>query len=111
MLGDIIADALAMEPDLELVATCDRCEEVGTQSQPDVMLVGMAHGELSPECRRLLFDAPGARCLAVTHNGREAYLYELRPYRILLGELPSPKALIEMIRTAATVPPEAGHGH
>jgi hypothetical protein len=105
MLVDIVKDAVAGESDLELVGTCAGCGSAGpapSRPAPDVLLVGLTRsGELSARCAELLYAYPGAPCLAITHSGEGAYLYELQPHRARLGELPSPRALISIIRAAA----------
>jgi DNA-binding NarL/FixJ family response regulator len=105
LLADIIRDAVAREPDLEIVQALADCWPANLPSStlaPDVMLVGMTKsGDLSPECTELLFAFPKARCLAISHNGQGTYLYELRPQRAPLGERFSPGALIDAIRAAA----------
>lgn len=51
------------------------------------MILSTAHGGLSDACRDLLYVYPKARFLAITADGRGAFMYGLRPNRVAIGEL------------------------
>lgn len=100
LLREIVRETASREPDLEVV----REHEAGVDLQaaverddPDFLIVGSEEategsvGSLISGGRRL-------RALEVRSDGRESVLYELRPHRVLLGEI-SPDTLLQTIRT------------
>jgi hypothetical protein len=103
LLGSIIGDALAAEPDLDVVADLDPPSAGEALPDVDADLVlwnnadetRVAHwlGDLSGQC--------GPRVLATLGDGRDASLWELTPHRTDLGAL-SPGTLVETIRRPAT---------
>jgi DNA-binding NarL/FixJ family response regulator len=108
LLREIVRETASREPDLDVV----REHEAGVdlqaaveQDDPDFLIVGSA---AAPEGAVASLVAGGRRlrALEVRSDGRESVLYELRPHRVLLGEI-SPATLLQTIRTPAGRGPEA----
>ena len=102
MLSDIITDIVTSQPDMEMVGTVtDGAAAAVTVSETDadVIVLGLPDAELPSEYAALLSARPQTRLLGVSGDGRRAFLYEVRPYRSALGEV-SPEALIDAIRSA-----------
>jgi DNA-binding NarL/FixJ family response regulator len=100
ILREIIERAVADEPDMEIVdseAGNMPLREAIEASEPDFVIAGADYdfGEVA----RVLDERPRLRVLAVAGDGREAFLYELRPTRTPLGEV-SPRTIVEAIRGA-----------
>ena len=101
LLRDIIRDAIAREPDLDVVAECGVAglREVVERDEPDFVIVGP--GATSETVRSVVGAGCGMRALEVRSDGKESVLYELRPHRVSLGEI-SPDMLVETIRAVPT---------
>jgi hypothetical protein len=67
------------------------------RSGADFVIMGA--GPTPDEVGALLEEHPRLRMLSVVEDGREAFLYELRPTRTPLGEL-SPQTIVYAIRSA-----------
>jgi hypothetical protein len=93
MLHDIIARAIAAEPDMTLEA------EFGP-SAPDVVIVGGGGEELA-DATRLLSRWPHSAVIAIEVNGGHANVYELLPRLTDLGEV-STNDLVRLIRAKAS---------
>jgi hypothetical protein len=89
MLHDIIAHAIAAEPDMAL-------EPDLASAAPDVVIVGTTDAA-QPGVAPLLVRWPESAVIAIEADGRNADYYELRPHRTHLGEI-SPTDLIRLIR-------------
>ena len=91
MSRELVAGALLAEPAI-VVAT-----EFDAREPPDVAIVGGRHGEALPErALELLLEHPRMRVLTLADDGAATYVYELRPHRVLIGEL-SPAALLDAV--------------
>jgi DNA-binding NarL/FixJ family response regulator len=105
MLRDILAQAIAREPDMEVipepVAVPPRDEQLGS---PDVIVVGTSDAAPAEGARALLARWPHSRVLVITARGHRVLRYELLPRGVDLGEL-SPAQLAEAIRAAARPEP------
>jgi DNA-binding NarL/FixJ family response regulator len=103
LLREIVRDAVAREPDLELVAELEDGPGVAAALEhdgADFVIVGSdaaAAGQVSA----LVAAQRGLRALELRADGRESVLYELRPHRVPLGEI-SAETLVRTIRTAST---------
>jgi len=107
LLREIVREALAQEPDLDVVAEHEAAVDVRTaveMSGADFVIVGSdaAAGEA---VRSLVAPSRGVRALEVRSDGTESVLYELRPHRVSLGEISS-ETLLRTIRAAPTWDPE-----
>jgi len=90
MLLDIIADAVTGQADMELNGSFDTCDDLLSAApvpKADVLIVSMKLDRLSVACRDLLYVYPKARFLAITDDGKGAFLYTLRPHGLPVGEL------------------------
>jgi hypothetical protein len=103
MLSDIITNAIDGQPDMEVVGALRQRgalrSAVGA-ARADVVMLGLRDGDLPSDCVALFDAYPWIRVLGVSADGRRAFLYELRPQRLPLGEI-SPDGLVEAIRTAS----------
>ncbi len=100
MLCDIITDVVAHQSDMEVLGMLpDRATLVMTAlaTRAEVVVLGLPDGELPDECAKVFDADPHIRVLGVVADGRRAFLYELRPQRLALGEI-SPHGLVEAIR-------------
>src|SRR6476619_927335 len=99
LLRNIVRNAIANEPDLEVVAEHDGDVDLETaveRGSADFVILGSevtAHSSaaslVASNCR--------VRALELQGDGREGVLYEFRPHRVALGEL-SPDTLLRTIR-------------
>ena len=112
MLGDILSHALVRYPDVELVVAAAPPGGLGTavrDAEPDVVIGAESQLPGAVVCA-LLDGFPRSRVFTVTTDARMAWLCELRPERVALGEL-SPERLAEAIRAPrAGLCRGAGHG-
>jgi hypothetical protein len=100
ILREIIVQAVADEPDLEIVpfeAHGVALRQTVKSGRADFVIAGADYD--FHEVAQVLEERPRLRVLAVAGHGREAFLYELRPTRTPLGEV-SPRTIVEAIRGA-----------
>jgi DNA-binding NarL/FixJ family response regulator len=101
MLSEIVRDSLAAQPDMEIVEGVDDIRRSFQANDcVDVAIIGASEPNDSSLALELLQLSPSTRVLTIATNGRRATLWELRPYRVPLGEV-SPESLIRAIRTPA----------
>lgn len=91
ILRGIIEDAIASEPDLQLLGAKPRVD-------PEVVIVGTPKSGDSDAAEAALARWPRSRVLMVATSGRHTVMYTLRPFRTELGEL-SPADLVAAIRS------------
>jgi hypothetical protein len=102
MLRDLVTRLLTDCVDIEVVAAerdtplTRAVDEAGAA----FVIVGNGDAELGKACTTLLDERPHVRALAIVDEGRNGFLFEMRPHRIPLGEL-SPEALVSAMRTTA----------
>jgi hypothetical protein len=96
-LRDIIVDAVADEPDLEIAGPelCSDCDL--NQLDADVVIAGTEEPADTELAVRLLSMAPRISVLMVATSGHTAAMYELRPQQTPLGDI-TPASLIAAIR-------------
>jgi DNA-binding NarL/FixJ family response regulator len=90
------------QADLEVVGVVSDHVEVLVatgRTRADVVVLGIEEAALPGPASHLLEEYPHAKVLAVTPDGRRAFLYELRPHLVPLGEA-SPARLLDAIRNA-----------
>jgi hypothetical protein len=105
MLEEIVRQTLESEPDLTFVQPpgCDTlAATLRVTAGADVVVVDAGH----PEIGETAWPPPlagrvGPVLLGIAADGREAFLVELWPHRVDLGEL-SPETLAATVRFAAT---------
>jgi DNA-binding NarL/FixJ family response regulator len=107
-LQDYFNEAVASQDDMRLVGSLanplDVLLAVGS-TNADVVILGVGDDAVPAIATHLYDEYPDVRLLGVTPDGHQAYLYELSPHPISIGEL-SPNSLVEVIRS--TVCPEVG---
>ncbi len=100
MLGEIVARLIDEQEDMETVSsplTEDRLMDQLEISGPNVLFMSCARAEARAKAQTILERHPKVRVIALTGNGREATLYELRPHEKPMGIM-SPETLIKTIR-------------
>jgi len=104
VLRDLIREIVTNQPDMQIVGELSDGElENRFRSPPDLLILGLEDSHLPVQGERLLMDYPSATVIGVSADGRNGFIYELRPYRMPLGEM-SPQVLLETIR--ARRPPQ-----
>jgi DNA-binding NarL/FixJ family response regulator len=103
LLREIVREAIADEPDLEVVAEHDGVVDAHAieREGADFVIVGSEAAAGGESVRSLVASRRRIRALEVHSDGRESVLYELRPYRIPLGEISS-DTLLRTIRAVPT---------
>lgn len=102
MLTEIIMETLDAAPDIAVavVGSEDSALSVADATQADVAILrGDADG-LPIVGHELLRRRPWMNVLALRGDGREAFLYQLRPVERPLGEV-SPETLLDAVRALA----------
>jgi hypothetical protein len=97
LLHDILRKLLSDVENVEVVecpAGVGGIAEAAARTNADLVIASEQHAEPGA-ARALLARVPRARALAVSHDGRSAVLYELRPHRRAIGELS-----VETVRAA-----------
>ena len=99
MLREIVKDAITRQTDMTCLGEfpavtrlVDAVEATGAE-----FVITDATTAAHEQIPLLLKLKPRVRVLGITDNGRQTYLYELRPQRVCLGEV-SPQTLVEAIR-------------
>ncbi len=78
MLDSLIADVVRSQADMLMVGSFVTCSELlaGPPRIPvDVAVVGLERGALSPVFDDMMHELGRVRCLTVTDDGKEAFLY------------------------------------
>jgi hypothetical protein len=101
LLGDIVRQAVAAQPDLDVIADLEFSAAVrplvDTDTDADLILWNNADESRVMECLRDLSRERNPRVLATLSDGREAALWELTPHKTQLAPL-SPGTLVDAIR-------------
>lgn len=100
LLREIVRETASREPDLEVVREHEAGADLRAaveQDDPDFLIVGSGDATAAT-VDSLITAGRRLRALEVRSDGRESVLYELRPHRVLLGEI-SPDTLLHTIRT------------
>jgi DNA-binding NarL/FixJ family response regulator len=102
MLRELLEEAFAHAPGLDVVAASDGCSlaHAACETQAELLVTetpDSASGELDELLRRL----PRLRVIVLAESGRRAVLVEMRPARVPLGEL-TPADLLAMAAAPAT---------
>src|SRR5690348_9807185 len=99
MLRQILQEIAADAPDLVVVAELldaqlDSPEVMAADA--DVVITG-AEQASEATVRGLLCRSRPLRVLGISADGRDATMYEMRPHKVLLGEL-APTTLVDVLR-------------
>ncbi len=101
MLREILEQAIAGEPDMEVIPEPVVAPPTEDQLRsPDVVVVGISGIEPAEGARALLARWPRSHVLIITARGHRVLRYELLPRSVDLGEM-SPAQLAREIRAAA----------
>jgi DNA-binding NarL/FixJ family response regulator len=103
MLLDILSHVVASEFDMMVAGLVEDDEDLlaaARRTRANVLLVEQTAEDEREKYRSLLLGRPKLKVVAVSGNGRTGKLYELRPHRVLLGEM-SADALRRAIRGQA----------
>jgi DNA-binding NarL/FixJ family response regulator len=104
MLRDIVKTIVSDQPDMEVVGELgldDDLSNAAVETGADFVITSFEETGLHPSCTRLLDARSRVKVLAIGGDGRQAFLYELRPRRYAVGEL-SPDVLAAVIRKNTT---------
>jgi hypothetical protein len=103
MLSEILHEVLATEGDIELVGGIASPDDVLGQvehTDPDIVVLGVEDGAPPAILFPLLCGDPTRRKIFGVHiDGREGFVYELRPYGRRISDL-SATTLLHAIRDA-----------
>jgi hypothetical protein len=100
---EIIRDTVSGAPDIALVGDFPAdapLVQVADDLKANVVIFGTADEGLPSRYLELMSSMPRTRVITLERNGRAAFLYELRPYAVPLGEA-SPSTLLDAVRGAA----------
>jgi hypothetical protein len=108
MLRQLLVRIVAQVPDVDIVAELpddDLRSPRVAETTADVVVVDS--DQAPPEdVAALLLARCRTKVLGLSSDGRRAFLHELRPHRVPLGEL-SPAALVEVLRRGGPQPAPA----
>jgi chemotaxis response regulator CheB len=100
MLRDLIAEAVAARPDIELVgelAAGDSVAEALERCAASVVILPVDHPEIQGKAKALLANArAGVRIVALEPDGRSGLVYDLQPRQTRFGDT-SLHMLMELI--------------
>ncbi len=101
LLRGILEHSIQLQSDFELLKDTRRPLQMLTQqmAQPDVVILGLTAAEDATLVPALFARWPAAQVVTVTQADDSAAVYELRPYRRLLGQM-SPAEIVESLRDA-----------
>ena len=90
MLREIVERTLSTDAGIAVVGaveTRDALDAVVRDMAVDVILVAGPTDDDDESYSRLLFAAPRTTLLVITHDGRGAYLYALRPHKAPIDDV------------------------
>jgi DNA-binding NarL/FixJ family response regulator len=101
MLRQILRTSVQAHPDFSVLAELPDAEHLAdVAAETDTRFVITDAATATREgVERLLALRPQIRVLGIERDGRETFLYELRPQRIPLGEVSS-ETLVDVMRVA-----------
>lgn len=106
LTGEMVERAVAHAEDMSVVgraSSLDQLRPVALATAADVVIVGLHNAELPATYFELLLERPRMKVLAIEERGGHAWLYELRPERVAIGEV-SPDEVVDTIRAAVLRP-------
>jgi hypothetical protein len=110
MLGEIVSQALGRHSDVDLVvATAPAGLATAVRDAAADVVVGAESQLPEADVCAVLDGFPRVRVFTLTTDARMAWLCELRPERVALGEV-SPERLAEAIRMPRGLRRAVGHG-
>ena len=103
MLEEIVTGIVSTQEDMEIAASFEDYEALLSSTgnaEWQVIVLGLTSADVQDICKRVFIEFPRVKVVGIEGEGRQAFLYELRPHRESLGDS-SPRALIEAIRDTA----------
>jgi DNA-binding NarL/FixJ family response regulator len=100
ILRDIIVTVLNAQDDMTVVDQLPDhtgLREALASARPTLIIFGQLSPDVLEVYPDLFASYPALKVLAVREDGRQGFLWELRPHRTPLGEI-SPTQLVEVIR-------------
>jgi DNA-binding NarL/FixJ family response regulator len=105
LLRDMIARAIEAQDDMQVVGEAPNPSAISTAvaaTEPEFVIVGLEHAELPRDCSEFLGSRARPRLLGIEAVDGRAFLYELRPDRVRIGEgSVTPDELVSAVRAAA----------
>ena len=103
IVRELVREAARADPSLQFVAELGRGDHLVGRVQRTPGRVAVVSGaSLSEQEIASVFSVhPDARVLELVDDGRETFLYELRPHRVKLGQV-SPRSLVDWIRSPSS---------
>jgi DNA-binding NarL/FixJ family response regulator len=105
MLRDVCKQLIVEQPDMEVVGEFGNGVELllaTGQTRPDIIILGVEGSGLPGIGSHLFTEFPHVKLLGVTADAQHLSLYELRPYKGLIGDV-SPQGLLDAIRTSVRI--------
>jgi DNA-binding NarL/FixJ family response regulator len=112
MMVDIVRDSIAHHEDIDVVGEVDGEDgllDAARMMKADVILLAATDAADSGAYDALLYQRPRLKILTITADGRYAFLHQLMPDVMPLGEV-SASVLVDAIRRRSQVE-RAGAGH
>ncbi len=103
ILREILLTVLAAETGFEVISPSDDVSIAELGGRPPDLAVTMIDQGVPERYRELFRLHPGMRLLGLKSHGRDAFLVELQPQSVSLGEL-SPPGLVDAIRRVTSRP-------
>ena len=103
LVGEMVERAVASQEDMVVVGrttTVGELVERAGETEPDVVIAGFHNSRLPAVYLELLLEHPRMKVLGLQEHDGQAWLYELRPEQIEIGEV-SPDDVVHTIREAA----------
>jgi len=99
IVRDLVKEAARAEPSLYVAAELSHADELVETIRDIPGRVAVVSGDSLPreDIGSIFRSHPDARVLELVEDGRDTFLYELRPHRVRLGQV-SPSSLINRIR-------------
>ena len=97
----MVRNALESEPDMEVIGglvELDQLRQAIESAAADVVVLGAQDSALSDLGSELLYQYPHINVLTLSPDGRQAFLYQIRPYQTVVEDVSS-RGLLEAIRT------------
>jgi hypothetical protein len=102
IITTLLADRAALDILAQLTDRVDVEARLGTLN-PDLVLFGLRSGETEDIARNLLALLPSTMIIALSNDGRDAVIHEMRPHRQTLRNI-SPRLLIRTILARSARP-------
>jgi DNA-binding NarL/FixJ family response regulator len=96
LLSDIITEVMSQQVNLNIIAQFDERDPIFNRLPAlatDLVVIGLRAGETDEIAAIVLKVVPAAKVIAISSDGRNAYLHEMRPHRGLMVDF-SPNELI-----------------